>query len=47
MIWLASSIALQILGRVLQGLAVAIVWITGLALITDTVGQKDVGQYIG
>ena len=46
MMWLATNIALQLLGRVLQGLAAAIVWITGLALIADTVGQKDVGQYV-
>lgn len=46
MIWLAPNIALQVVGRVLQGLAAAIVWITGLAMIADTVGQENVGQYV-
>ncbi|KAL9066070.1 MAG: hypothetical protein Q9161_007795 [Pseudevernia consocians] len=44
MIWRSSSIALQVAGRVLQGSAAAFIWITGLAMIADTVGQKDVGQ---
>ena len=50
MIWLAPTITLQIAGRVLQGVAAAMVWITGLAMIADTVGQEDVGQclsYLG
>jgi predicted MFS family arabinose efflux permease len=46
MIWLAPNIALQVVGRILQGFAAAIVWITGLAMIADTVGQEDVGQYL-
>lgn len=50
MIWRASNIALQVVGRVLQGCAAAFVWITGLAMIADTTGQADVGQslsYLG
>lgn len=46
MIWLARNIALQVVGRILQGFAAAMVWITGLAMIADTVGQEDVGQYL-
>lgn len=50
MIWRASSIRLQILGRILQGCAAAFVWITGMAVIADTMEQSDLGQslsYLG
>ena len=47
MIWRASFITLQIVGRILQGCAAAFVWITGLAMIADTVGEKNVGQAVG
>ena len=47
MIWRAPSISLQIVGRILQGSAAAFVWITGLAMIADTVGQRNVGQAVG
>ena len=47
MIWLAPNITLQIVGRVLQGLASAVVWVTGLAMLADTVGQEEIGQYVG
>lgn len=47
MIWLSRTIALQLVGRVLQGLAAAIVWVTGLAMIADRVGEAEIGQYVG
>jgi len=42
-----NSLALLIVGRLLQGLSAAVVWVVGLALIVDTVGQKGVGQAMG
>jgi predicted MFS family arabinose efflux permease len=46
MIWFAPNIVLQVVGRMLQGIAAAIVWITGLAMTADTVGQENVGEYV-
>lgn len=42
-----TSLPVLITGRALQGASGAIVWISGLALMVDTVGQKDVGQMMG
>lgn len=42
-----TSLTLLIVGRVLQGLSGAIVWISGMALLVDTVGQAGVGQAMG
>lgn len=42
-----TSVALWIVGRALQGLSSAVVWVTGLALLVDTVGKNDVAQYLG
>ena len=47
LIWLSRTIALQLVGRILQGLAAAIVWVTGLAMIADRVGEAEIGQYVG
>ena len=47
MIWLSRTITLQLVGRVLQGLAAAIVWVTGLTMIADRVGEAEIGQYVG
>jgi predicted MFS family arabinose efflux permease len=46
MIWFAPNIVLQVVGRMLQGIAAAIVWITGLAMTADAVGQENVGEYV-
>jgi len=43
---LGKTIALFILGRILQGLSAAIVWSVGLALLADTVG-RNIGLYMG
>ena len=47
MLCLARTVALLIVGRILQGLSAAIVWTVGQALLVDTVGQKDIGQTLG
>lgn len=44
---LAKSVYVLALSRFLQGLSAAIVWTVGLALLVDTVGQEDVGQWMG
>jgi len=47
MLCLARTVALLVVGRLLQGLAAAIVWTVGTALLVDTVGQKEIGQTLG
>ncbi|KAH7351105.1 MFS transporter-like protein [Rhexocercosporidium sp. MPI-PUGE-AT-0058] len=47
MLCLARTVALLIVGRILQGLSAAIVWTVGKALLVDTIGQKDIGQILG
>lgn len=46
-IWLSRQIVLQAAGRILQGLAAAVVWVTGLAMIADNVEEDSIGQYVG
>lgn len=47
MLCFGSHIAVLVAGRILQGASAAIVWTVGLALLVDTVGQKEVGQVMG
>ncbi|OQO10838.1 hypothetical protein B0A48_04139 [Cryoendolithus antarcticus] len=47
LLWLAPSIKVAVFARVVQGAADAIVWVTSLAIIADTVGQEHVGEYMG
>lgn len=43
-----ESIALLLVGRILQGASAAIVWTVGLAVLVDTIGkQKDIGEALG
>ena len=42
-----QHIAILLIGRFLQGLAAAIVWTSGLALLTDLFGQARYGEAIG
>lgn len=42
-----NSIAVLILGRILQGMSGAVVWVVGLALVADTVGVDGVGEALG
>jgi MFS family permease len=44
---LGSSIGILVLGRVLQGISAAVVWVVGLALLVDTVPQAELGQAMG
>ena len=43
---LGRTVAVLVLGRILQGLSAAIVWSVGLALLVDTVG-RDIGYAMG
>ncbi len=47
MLCVGTSIGVFIAGRLLQGLSAAVVWVVGLALLVDTVGQQEVGQMMG
>jgi MFS family permease len=47
MLNVANSVALFIVGRLLQGISAAVVWVVGLALLVDTVDQNSLGQYMG
>lgn len=42
-----NSLALIVVGRVLQGLSAAVVWVVGLALLNDTVGSDAIGEAMG
>ncbi|KAI5239542.1 MFS general substrate transporter [Aureobasidium subglaciale] len=42
-----NSLALIVVGRILQGLSAAVVWVVGLALLQDTVGSEAIGQAMG
>ncbi|KAI9829429.1 MAG: hypothetical protein M1819_006366 [Sarea resinae] len=47
MLCVGSSIGVLVAGRLLQGLSAAVVWTVGLALLVDTVGQKEIGEAMG
>ena len=47
MLAVGRTIALLIIGRALQGISSAIVWISSLALLVDTVGSDRVGEFMG
>ncbi|KAI4195261.1 MAG: hypothetical protein LQ348_002488 [Seirophora lacunosa] len=47
MLCFGNTIGVLLAGRILQGASAAIVWTVGLALLVDTVGQKEVGQAMG
>ena len=47
MLCIGNSIPVLVVGRLLQGTAAAVVSTVGLALLVDTVGQKDIGQAAG
>lgn len=44
---IGPNVAILVLGRVLQGISAAVVWVVGLALLVDTVPQAEVGQAMG
>jgi MFS family permease len=43
MLCAGSNIAVILAGRALQGASSAVVWVTGLVVVCDTVGQRHVG----
>jgi MFS family permease len=45
--WLAKPIGLQIFSRVLQGIADAVIYIVGMAIMIDTVGTSRIAEYMG
>ena len=47
MLCLAKTLPLLVVGRLLQGASAGVVWVVGLALLAETVGQKRVGQFMG
>ncbi len=47
MLCLSRTVALLVVGRLLQGFSAAIVWVVGMALLVDTVGQKEIGETLG
>lgn len=47
MLCIGSSITVLVIGRLLQGVSAAIVWVVGLALLVDTVGKDEIGQSMG
>lgn len=44
---LGHTIAVLTLGRILQGISAAVVWVAGLALLVDTVPKEELGQAMG
>jgi MFS family permease len=47
MLNVATSVAVFVIGRLLQGISAAVVWVVGLALLADTVPRKMLAQYMG
>lgn len=47
MLCIGSSITVLVIGRLLQGISAAVVWVVGLALLVDTVGKDEIGQSMG
>lgn len=47
MLCFGRSICVLAMGRVLQGISGAIVWVVGLALLVDTVGVDGIGEAMG
>ena len=47
LLYAATNVWLLALSRFLQGLSAAIIYTVGSALLVDTVGTKDIGQWMG
>lgn len=47
MLCFGNDVGVLVAGRILQGISAAVVWTVGLALLVDTVGQREVGQVMG
>ncbi|KAF7960017.1 hypothetical protein EAE96_001617 [Botrytis aclada] len=46
-LYIAQNVWILALSRFLQGLSAAVVYTVGFALLADTVGSKDIGQWMG
>lgn len=46
-LYVAQNVWILALSRFLQGLSAAVVYTVGFALLADTVGSKDIGQWMG
>lgn len=47
MLCFGKTIPVLVVGRVLQGISAAVVWVVALALMADTVSEEESGQAIG
>lgn len=47
MLCLGKSLSMLLAGRILQGLSASVVWTVGLALMSDTVSEDEIGQAMG
>lgn len=47
LLYVGDSLALWIIGRILQGMSAAVTWTVGLALLVDTVEKEHLGQTLG
>lgn len=47
MLCVGNSMPVVIVGRLLQGISAAVVWVVGLALLADTVGKDEIGGAMG
>lgn len=47
LMWLAKPISLQVVSRIGQGAADAILYIVGMTIILDTVFLSRIGEYMG
>lgn len=47
MLNVSTSVAVFVIGRFLQGMSAAVVWVVGLALLADTVPREMLAQYMG
>jgi MFS family permease len=47
MLWYSPNIRCAVVSRVIQGISCAMVWVTTPTILADTVGSKQIGQYMG
>lgn len=47
LLYLARNVWLLVISRFLQGLAAATVYTVGFAMVADTVGPENIGQWMG
>ena len=47
LLYFAGSVGGLVAGRILQGLSAAVVWTVGIALLVDTVGEREIGHAAG